>query len=90
MSYSNNQAYFNWNLRFCENELKVSDTEGKWCWHPEDLPRHPFENLEKTLALLFLHHKKMPHESTPSIQHLFWNEMAHVHTTESEMNLNYQ
>jgi len=29
MSYSNNQAYLDGNLRFCENELKVSDTEGK-------------------------------------------------------------
>jgi len=37
------------NLRFCENKLKVSDIEVKWCWHPKALPRHPFKNLKKTL-----------------------------------------
>jgi len=31
MSYSNNLAYLDGDLRFCEDELKVSDMKGKWC-----------------------------------------------------------
>jgi len=38
------------NLHFSENELKVSDTEGKRYWHPNAPPQHPFKNLKKTLA----------------------------------------
>jgi len=47
MSYSNNYAHLDGNLRFCENQLKVSDIEGKMCWHPKAPSRHPFENLKK-------------------------------------------
>jgi len=44
------------NLRFCENELKVSDIEGKmpWCWHPKAPQRYPFKNLEKDTDLLYV------------------------------------
>jgi len=35
------------NLHFSENELKVSDTEGKRYWHPNAPPQHPFKNPEK-------------------------------------------
>jgi len=31
MSCSNKQACLNGNLRFCENQQKVSDVEGKMC-----------------------------------------------------------
>jgi len=34
MSYSNEQAYLDGNLRFRENELKVSDIEGKMVLTP--------------------------------------------------------
>jgi len=53
MSYSNNYAYLNGNLRFCENELKVSDVERKMVLTPWSSPTTPFENLKKTLPLSF-------------------------------------
>jgi len=34
MSYSNNEAYLDGNLRFYENELKVSGIEGKMVLAP--------------------------------------------------------
>jgi len=47
------RAYLDGNLRFCENQLSVSDilSKGKWCWHPKALPQPPFKNLKKTLHL---------------------------------------
>jgi len=38
-------------LRFCENQLKVSDIEGKMVLTPYSSTRHPFENLKKALIL---------------------------------------
>jgi len=34
MSYSNKYAYLDGNLRFCEDQLNVSDTEGKMVLTP--------------------------------------------------------
>ena len=42
MSYSNNSAYLDGNLRFCENELKVSDIEGKMVLTPWSSTTMPF------------------------------------------------
>jgi len=48
MSDSNSQAYLDGNLRFCENELNVSDTEGKMVLTVDTKapPRHLFKNLK--------------------------------------------
>jgi len=40
-------------VRFCENELKVSDMVGKMVLTPPKAPpRHPFKNLGKTLNVV--------------------------------------
>jgi len=56
MSCSNKKVYFSGNLHFNENQLKVSDIEGKIVLTPWSSTATPFDNLKKSLACPSLIH----------------------------------